>query len=112
MFTNIPILLRLWFSSTEVLAFIICTQLVLLFSIYNKNLTFFSQTMISDAAAKLPFAIKWVSVVVMAYSLGKSLKILKIVHPTSSACILVQRLACLLICRGTGDAVEKTYTFP
>ena len=112
MFTNIPILFWLWFSSTELLAFLICTQLVLLFSVYNKSLTFFSQTMISDDAAELPLAMKWVSVVVMAYSLGKSLECLIIVHPTSSACIPVQRLACLLICGGTGDAVEKIYTSP
>ena len=81
------------------------------FSVYNKNLTFFSQTMISDDAAELPLAMKWMSIVVTAYGLGESLECLIIVDPMSSACISVQQLACLSACRGTGDAIEKTYIF-
>jgi hypothetical protein len=69
--------------------------------------------MISDDAAELPLATKWVSVVVMAYGLGKFFKsLLGRCELTSSACIAVQRLACLIICRGTGDAVENMYILP
>jgi hypothetical protein len=68
--------------------------------------------MISDDASELPLATKWVSVVVTAYGLGKFFKSLIGVKLTSSACIAVQRLACLIICRGTGDAVENIYILP
>jgi hypothetical protein len=55
---------------------------------------------------------KWVSVVVAAYELGKSFGSLITVDLTSSVCIAVQRPACLIICRGTGEAVENMYIFP
>jgi hypothetical protein len=66
----------------------------------------------SDDAAELPLAMKWVSVVVTACSLGQSADSLLILNLTSSACIAVEPPACLKICRGVGDAVEKIYIFP
>ena len=71
MFIDIPILWKFWFSSTEMLAFLICTQLVIV-SLATINLTFFAQIMMSDEALELPLAMKWVSVVVTACELGKS----------------------------------------
>jgi hypothetical protein len=65
--------------------------------------------MISDDAAELLLVTKWVSVVVTTYGLGKFFESLIGVELTSSACMAVQRLACLIICRGTGDAVENMY---
>ena len=76
------------------------------------SLTFFSQIMISDDVAKLPLVTKWVSVVVMAYGLGKFLDSLIGMELISSACMGVQQLACPIICRGTGDAVENMYILP
>jgi hypothetical protein len=55
---------------------------------------------------------KWVSVVVTAcryWSVGRQVYELNL---TPSACIAVEPPACLTICAGNGDAVEKTYIFP
>ena len=108
MFTDIPILLNFQFSSTKMLAFLICIQLVIV-SHHKFPLTFFAQMMISDDAAELLLVTKWVSVVVRAYGLGKFFESLIGVELMSSACMAGQQLACLIICRGTGDAVENMY---
>jgi len=111
-FTDNRILFKAWLSSTEALAFLICTQLVVISSLLN-SLTFFSQIVISDAdIAELPLAMKWASVVVTACHLGQSAGSLLTVNLTSSACIAVERPACFAICRGFGDAVENMYIFP
>lgn len=55
---------------------------------------------------------KWASVVVTAYRLGELAVGLLTVNLTSSACMAVEPLACLAICRGVGDAVEKMYILP
>ena len=58
-FSNNPIRFKVWLSSSEMLVFLICTRLVIVFSFYlYQTLTFFSQIVISDDAAELPLAMK------------------------------------------------------
>ena len=58
-FSDNPIRFKVWLSSSEMLVFLICTRLVIVFSFYlYQTLTFFSQIVISDDAAELPLAMK------------------------------------------------------
>ena len=58
-FTDNPILFKVWLSSTEMWAFLICTRLVVISSLHlHQTPTFFSQIVISDDAAELPLAMK------------------------------------------------------
>lgn len=109
-FIDNQILLKVWLSSsTETWAFLTYTRLVVIFSLhYIKPLTFFAQIVISDDAAELPLAMKWVSVVVTACRYWSVHRQFYQLNLTLSACIAVELPACFTICAGIGDAVEKT----
>ena len=114
-FSDNRIPFKVWLSSTEMRAFLICTRLVITLQL----------TLTSNPHLFFPYSnIWWRCWTSTCDEVGVrcSHSLLLLVSQTrwqvyqlnltSSACIAVEPPACFTICTGIGDAVEKIYIFP